>query len=203
MELDMSPRGGRLSPSQRRLWFLQQLSAVGSSYNIAISIGLEGRLDESALNAALQDIVARHEELRCTYPRRNGQPVRCVASLRSSSFIFTEHCSTDDAVQDCVERYAREVFDLTQDIPFRAVLLTQSTSSHTLLIVIHHIAADGWSLPIIANDLSAAYNSRLLGREPDWTPSQITFEDYLAWQTELLGEPDDPGSLQSLQDAYE
>src|SRR6185437_8788789 len=84
----------------------------------------------------------------------------------------------------------------------RARLLTVAPGVHVLVVVIHHIATDGWSAGIFARDLSQAYSARRAGRAPDWAPLPVQYADYAIWQRELLGDADDPGSLLARQVAW-
>ena len=101
-----------------------------------------------------------------------------------------------------VARIAAEPFDLQAQVPVRARLLAAGPRVHVLVLVIHHVATDGWSNGILARDLSAAYAARREGRAPGWAPLPVQYADYAIWQRDLLGDPGDPGSVLAGQAAW-
>ncbi|MFK4214151.1 amino acid adenylation domain-containing protein, partial [Streptomyces sp. NPDC030920] len=191
-----------LSLEQRRMWFLSELEGTNASYNIPLTLRLDGPLDRSALESALRDVVERHEVLGTVFPAPGGEPRQHV--LTPSEY----HC--DLAVVETAEadlgaalaETASRPFDLSTEIPIRASLFAVGPDEHVLLVVIHHIAGDGWSMRPLAQDLSAAYAMRRLGRAPDWAPLPVQYTDYTMWQRELLGADDDPESVVSRQLSY-
>ncbi|WP_117215331.1 condensation domain-containing protein [Allorhizocola rhizosphaerae] len=171
-----------LSYAQRRLWFMSRLDGGSAAYNVPLVVRFSGELDVAALRAALADVVARHEVLRTVYPMVDGEPVQVVLS---------------DVVPELTvgAAAAPHVFDLETDIPLRAWLCDGSV----LVLLLHHIATDGWSTAPLLRDLSAAYEARLAGHEPEWEPLPVQYADYALWQQELLGDASDPDSLLSEQ----
>ncbi|HEX7301938.1 amino acid adenylation domain-containing protein, partial [Lentzea sp.] len=187
-----------LSFAQQRLWFLDRHEGTGAAYNIPLAVRLHGALDTEALEAALTDVLGRHEALRTTFPSRDGQPHQEI--LEDAKVVLAVLEPGDPAV--VLGRAAREAFDLAADPPFRAHLLEEGPRDHVLLLVMHHIISDGWSLGPLLRDLTTAYTARLAGEEPDWEPLPVQYADYALWQQELLGSADDPDSLVSSQLAY-
>ncbi|MGY0235151.1 amino acid adenylation domain-containing protein [Longispora urticae] len=191
---------GPLSAAQRRLWFLNQLDGPGSAtYNMPLALRLTGDLDVAALRAALGDVVGRHATLRTVYPEVDGQPRPVVLDGPPA---FTVRDVAPDGLADAVTALNRRGFDLTTEPPLRAELLTAGEHDHVLVLLMHHIAADGWSVGPLSRDLSAAYAARTAGHAPDRAPLPVSYADYARWQAELLGAESDPGSLAGRQLAY-
>ena len=138
-----------LSFAQRRLWFFDQLEGPSSIYNIALALRLGGQLDVGALGEAVADVVGRHESLRTVFPAAEGIPRQVVIARRAGRFRVGGHrCQRmdGDPVADAVDAAAGYTFDLATEIPVRARLFAVADQQHVLVIVLHHIAADGWSL---------------------------------------------------------
>jgi pristinamycin I synthase-2 len=201
------PRPDRvpLSHAQRRLWFLHQmqLSDAGypdAVYNIPLVLRLTGELDQSALHAALADVVDRHETLRTVYPDHDGTAYQQVL----------DHVTVDlpcipvgrGQLAQRLQAAASHQFDLAHKPPLCAWLFAVGPTEHVLLLLLHHIAADGWSLQPIATDITHAYRANLEGHRSQWTSMPVQYADFTLWQRELLGDPNDPGSLFRTQAEY-
>ncbi|SDM86835.1 non-ribosomal peptide synthetase [Allokutzneria albata] len=168
-----------LSSVQRRLWFIDQFEGPSPNYNVVWATKLSGRVDRAVLDAALIDVVERHEALRTVFFEHEGAPYQRV--LPSAPVL-----STMDFSADALAEAARHTFDLSADLPVRATLFSSSETDHVLLLVVHHIAADGGSLMPLTRDLSAAYAARIDGKAPDWEPHPVQYADFALWQNELL-----------------
>ncbi|MFJ4190007.1 amino acid adenylation domain-containing protein [Kitasatospora sp. NPDC089509] len=206
-ELTAGPRPDRipLSPGQQRLWFLSQLDAAGATYHLSHAVRLTGPLDRAALAAALADVVARHESLRTVFPAEDGRPHQRVLPVGEACpelpvLPFTGR--TAEELDAELAARAGTPFDLAAEPPLRTVLFETGGAEHVLLLVQHHIAADGWSVRPLVDDLQAAYRARLAGRAPEWADLPVQYADYTLWQRRLLGEPDDPNSLMNRQLDY-
>ncbi|MFD3329671.1 condensation domain-containing protein [Streptomyces sp. NPDC058701] len=178
-------RPGRLpvSYAQRRLWFVDQLEGPSPAYNIALVRRLDRPLDPAALTEALADVVERHEVLRTVYGTEGGEPYQRVLERARPQLELAR----PDDVAAAVDEAARHVFDLTRDLPLRAWLfLPDGGGPQTLVVLLHHIAADGWSTGTLLADLSEAYEARRAGRAPGWRPLPVQYADYTLWQRELL-----------------
>ncbi|MFF8510051.1 non-ribosomal peptide synthase/polyketide synthase [Streptomyces sp. NPDC015492] len=189
-----------LSFAQRRLWFVNQMDPASPLYNIPMVLRLSGDLDRAALGAALADLAQRHESLRTVFPATDGEPRQAVLDAEAQPVGLTVLDGSDDGSagpQDPQARIAallRDGFDLTSEVPLRATLLATGPDEHVLVLVLHHIAGDAWSLAPLATDLSTAYRARLRGEAPQWTPLPVQYADYTLWQREQLGDETDPDS---------
>ncbi|MGW3965809.1 amino acid adenylation domain-containing protein [Amycolatopsis sp. NPDC005003] len=171
-----------LSFAQQRLWFLHGLEGGSATYNVPLVMRLAGELDVDALRQALNDVVARHEALRTVFPIADGVPYQRILPEGTVELAVREVSDVDSEVDTLV----REVFDLGAGVPVRAELLTVDPRRHVLVLVVHHIAADGWSLSPLWQDIATAYRARLRGDAPQWTPLPVQYVDYTLWQRELL-----------------
>jgi len=192
-----------LSFAQQRLWFLAQLEGPSATYNIPTALRLTGGVDVGALGAALRDVLTRHEVLRTVYPVEGGEPYQRVLALDESadwSIDVVDLVGRDvDAV---VSNLIDHRFDLSREIPLRAWLLVVSPVEHVLVVVVHHIAGDGWSMGPLARDVSTAYEARCAGRTPEWPVLPVQYADYALWQRNLLGDIEDADSVLSKQVEY-
>ncbi|WP_420977009.1 amino acid adenylation domain-containing protein [Bacillus vallismortis] len=191
-----------LSFAQRRLWFLHCLEGPSPTYNIPVAIRLSGELDQSVLQAALYDLVCRHESLRTIFPESQGTSYQHILDADQARPVL--HV-TEMAEKELSERLAEAVrysFDLAAEPAFRAELFVIGPGECVLLLLVHHIVGDGWSLTPLTRDLGAAYAARCHGKAPEWAPLAVQYADYALWQQELLGSGDDPNSLIAGQLAF-
>ena len=201
-----------LSFAQSRMWFLNRMGGAEAAYNIPLALRLAGDLDVTALEAALADVAARHETLRTVFPDVDGIPRQQILDAAADADAEAEAAAArpvlevaeagGDAAAGAVAAVAGRGFDVSGGLPWRALLVRVSASEHVLVLVVHHIAADGWSMGVLARDLGTAYGARREGRVPEWAPLPVQYADYALWQRELLGSAEDPGSLLSGQLGY-
>ncbi|MFH8619524.1 amino acid adenylation domain-containing protein [Streptomyces sp. NPDC017979] len=191
-----------LSFAQRRLWFLDQMEGPSPTYNIPLALRLTGRLSPEALRLALRDVAQKHEILRTVYAADDGLPRQSILDATSAGPRLDVVDVAEAGLGDALTAASRQPFDLAADQPWRAFLFRLDEEQHVLLLVVHHIAADGWSLAPLYRDLATAYAARAAGEVPTWAPLKAQYADYALWQRQLLGELDDPGSLLSQQLAY-
>ncbi|WP_341261954.1 condensation domain-containing protein [Gordonia rubripertincta] len=188
-DLGSLPRPSRppLSAAQQRMWFINQFDPASPAYNIPFAMRLRGRLDTVALRAALADVITRHEVLRTRYPQDlDGRPWQDISSADE---VTVDHWWRDDDVAALTSAG----FDVTRDLPIRAGMVTES-DDHLLVVVLHHIAADGESLRPLVDDLLHAYAARTAGRAPERPALDVQYVDVALWQQRVLGSVDDPDS---------
>lgn len=191
-----------LSFAQRRLWFLHCLEGPSPTYNIPVAVRLSGELDQGLLKAALYDLVCRHESLRTIFPESQGTSYQHILDADRAC---PELHVTEIAEKELSDRLAEAVrysFDLAAEPAFRAELFVIGPDEYVLLLLVHHIVGDGWSLTPLTRDLGTAYAARCHGRSPEWAPLAVQYADYALWQQELLGNEDDPNSLIAGQLAF-
>ncbi|WP_455713908.1 amino acid adenylation domain-containing protein, partial [Streptomyces xanthochromogenes] len=175
-----------LSAAQRRLWFLDQMEGPSATYNIPLAVRLVGTLDTDALHLALGDVVARHEALRTVFPAEQGTPYQQVLPADRARPAPALIPATREALPELLRDLSATTFDLARELPLRADLLRVEGDEHVLLLVIHHIASDGWSTTPLVRDLAAAYTARAEGTAPSWEPLPVQYADYALWQQALL-----------------
>ncbi|MFE1265150.1 amino acid adenylation domain-containing protein [Streptomyces albogriseolus] len=174
-----------LSYAQERLWFLAQADPGSTAYVMSGALRLRGALDRGALGAALDEIVRRHEVLRTTFPDRGGRPEQRVGPARPVPLPVVD-ADGDDTVAAAFRAEATTPFDLATDLMVRARLLRLSDDHHVLVLALHHIAADGWSLGVLLRELGVLYDA-FRREQPSPLPELgIQYADYAVWQRDWL-----------------
>ncbi|MFN8178108.1 MAG: non-ribosomal peptide synthase/polyketide synthase [bacterium] len=181
----------KASYAQRRLWFLDRLEPGSAAYNIAAALRLEGALDVPALRRALSEIVRRHEALRTSF-EENADGPRQIVSAAEPLDVPCEDLSRLAAPEGAaaarrrIAELAREPFDLAQGPILRARLLRLASHDHVLSLTVHHIAADGWSVGVLVDELAAAYAAYSRGETPALAELPVQYADWAAWQRSWL-----------------
>ena len=179
-----------LSFAQQRLWFLEQLESQSATYNLPIAFHLEGQLHQQALEHSFQTLIWRHESLRTTFPTQNGTPFvqisdkpfrLAILDLRTLPLVEQEL-----AVQRLLKEEVNCPFNLEIGPLFRVLLFQLGTTSHILLINIHHIISDGWSLGVFAREFGLIYKATLKGQLSPLPPLPIQYVDFAHWQRQWL-----------------
>ncbi|HEY0605955.1 MAG TPA: amino acid adenylation domain-containing protein, partial [Herpetosiphonaceae bacterium] len=180
-----------LSFAQQRLWFLSQLESDNWSYNVPASLRLAGALDVAAFQQSLNTIVERHEILRTTFATADGQPVQVIAPAQivPLPLLDLQTLPPDEREAEARRMVADELrrpFDLARGPLIRASLLRLSAEDHVLLLTLHHIVADGWSIGVFIRELIALYGAFAKGTTPALPELPIQYADYAVWQRDWL-----------------
>ncbi|HEV3052288.1 MAG TPA: amino acid adenylation domain-containing protein, partial [Longimicrobium sp.] len=183
-----------LSFAQQRLWFLEQLGNLGSSYHIPMRLRLRGSLDRGALARSLDRIVARHEALRTSFPTIDNEPVQHIAPVQESGFRLVEHdlrASTDaeNELWRLVHDEAGALFDLERGPLVRGRLVRMAADDNVLLLTMHHIVSDGWSTGVLFRELGALYAAFARGEPDPLPPLPVQYADYAAWHRRWVEGP--------------
>lgn len=185
------PKRVPLSFAQERLWFLTQLEPENPSYNLPFALRLTGHLDVAALEKSIDAIIARHETLRTKFVAIDGEPFQFVSAKAAATFeILDLRTFGDDKAELELKRLMTSVaerpFDLANDYPMRASLLKLADDEHVLLVTMHHIISDAWSVSIFTHELSSFYKALTSegAAEPPELP--IQYSDFAKWQRNWL-----------------
>jgi amino acid adenylation domain-containing protein len=190
------PRRSRLEPlplsfAQQRLWFLDQLLPGNVAYTIGGGVRLLGSLDVAAIARSLNEMCRRHEVLRTTFAAMDGRPVQVIAPSLALPLPLLDRQRLSEAareaeVQRLATQEARRPFDLTTGPLVRAMLLRLSPAAHVLLLSMHHIVSDGWSIGIFVRELATLYDAFAAGRPSPLPDLPIQYADFAAWQRQWL-----------------
>jgi amino acid adenylation domain-containing protein len=180
-----------LSYSQQRLWFIDQLEPGNPFYNIPSAIRLRGKLDVRALEQSLNEIVRRHETLRANFISQEGQPVQLVAPVRLLKLeaIDLQQLSVTEREAEVNRLAVAEAltpFNLAHDALLRATLLRLSENEHIVLLTMHHIVSDGWSMGLLIKEAAACYDAFATGKPALLEPLPIQYGDFAVWQRDYL-----------------
>jgi amino acid adenylation domain-containing protein len=181
-----------LSYAQQRLWFFHQLEPDSPLYNTATAVHLQGRLDPNGLQQALSTIIRRHEVLRARFVSEAGNPKQIIGEspeMLPLPVIDLSRCPVHERESEAerlLRAEASRPFDLTRDLMLRATLARLDQTDHVLVISMHHIASDGWSLGVLFRELTALYEGFAGGDAPSLPELPIQYPDYALWQRESL-----------------
>jgi amino acid adenylation domain-containing protein len=181
-----------LSCAQQRLWFLHQVVGDGPLYNMAGAVRLRGPLDHTALSAAVNGLIRRHEALRTRFVTGpDGRPRQLVADAPRVDLVAEriDGCFDGPELPSVVRETACRPFDLSTGRLVRGRLLQAASDDHLLVIVVHHIVADGWSVRLLMEQLFGDYSARLAGRAPAVAAPEPSYADYAAWEADRMASP--------------
>lgn len=214
MTSSISPGGAQASASnevfvfpcsfaQRRLWFLHQLDPSSAAYNITAPLHISGSLNVEILRRSLNEVVQRHESLRTTFRSVHGEPVQVVARSQTVELEIIDlglrnAAEREKETHSLILREAQRAFDLVQGPLMRAALLRRGEQDHILLLNMHHIISDGWSLSILMREVSIIYDALTAGRPSPLPQLRIQYPDFSEWQRKWL----DGGALQKQLDYW-
>ena len=189
------PRGEQsellLSYAQTRLWFLDQLEPNSAFYNIPVALRLQGHLNQSALTQSLEEIIQRHEALRTNFITVNGQPTQVIQTVTNwtVSVISLQHLSPEEqeiAAKKLVKEESFKPFDLAKEALVRATLILLNNNEYWLLLCLHHVISDGWSMGVLIEELTALYNADNQGQPSPLKSLPIQYADFAIWQRQWL-----------------
>jgi non-ribosomal peptide synthetase component F len=170
--------------AQERLWFLDQLEPLNPFYNVAIAIRLTGKLNPVILEQSLNEIIKRHESLRTSFPAIDGRPIQVIHESLEIKLSILENCHSD--IENVILQETQQPFDLSQLPLLRAKLLQLNQDEHLLLITIHHIISDGWSIGLLIQELATMYAALAAGKAAQLPVLSIQYADYAYWQRQYL-----------------
>lgn len=181
----------RLSHAQERLWFLDQMNPGNASYNIPAAIPLRFAVNVDALERTLNEVVRRHESLRTTFEAPDGEPRQVVAAFEPRALPLTDlrlrpAGERGELAAQLAAQEATRPFDLAAGPLFRASLLRLADADYLLLLTMHHIVADGWSIGILFDELTRLYSAFTMGLSSPLPPLQVQYADYAEWQRDWL-----------------
>ncbi len=176
-----------LSYVQKSLWFLYEMAPDSAAYNITFAAHIRAKIDVEALRGALEMLVARHTALRTTFTTRDGEPFQQVQTRTELDFTRSDASGwTDEFLNSRMTDEGNRPFNLEKDPLLRVNLFTRSADHHILLMTVHHIIMDGWSLWVLLDELRALYPAAQTGRRDPLPAPGLQYADYVHWQSEML-----------------
>ncbi|MFN6478154.1 non-ribosomal peptide synthetase [Nostoc sp. DedQUE07] len=180
-----------LSYAQQRLWFLDQLEPNSALYNLPIALRLVGNVNQAALEQSLQEIIHRHEALRTNFVTVNGKPSQIIQTqtnwtLSVLEWQYLPPGEQEIATQQLIQQQAIQPFELASVALLWATLVVLSETEHILLVCMHHVVSDAWSIGVFIQELAALYSAYSQGQPSPLTPLPIQYADFALWQRNWL-----------------
>src|SRR5689334_16109711 len=185
----LEPRKFPLSFAQERLWFLTALDPEDPSYNVPVAFRLTGPLNVAALEKSIAAIIARHETLRTTFAVVDGEPFQFVSAKETSTLELIDLSGATHPESECKELLAiraKQRFDLARERPLRALLVRLGADEYLLMLTMHHIVSDAWSVGVLIRELSSFYTSFVSGGGTSLPELPIQYRDFAEWQRKWL-----------------
>ncbi|MBJ6369615.1 non-ribosomal peptide synthetase, partial [Snuella sedimenti] len=174
-----------LSYAQERLWFIDKLQG-SLAYHIHGAMRIQGKIEVALLNKAFKALIDRHESLRTVFRDEDGSGYQFIKQSDGFQLTYIPKVFKNTSINEIIDRTISKAFDLSNDYMLRATMVKENDKSHILIIVLHHIAADGWSLPIVISELETYYQSLCNRTTPQLPPLPIQYADYSIWQRNYL-----------------
>jgi len=180
-----------LSFSQQSLWLLDKINSGSNHYNLTSAFKLKGKVDYKALNQTCLTILQRHESLRsCFSVNQSGMPIQEIQEIENFNITVEEldvsPADYEESVKQCIEQETQKIFDLTKDVLLSVRLLKRNPEEHILIITMHHIASDGWSMGILIKEFNTLYKGFAEGDANPLPELNIQYSDYAHWQRRWL-----------------
>ena len=180
-----------LSFAQQRLWIVEQLGTLAGTYNVPAALRVRGAVNVDVLKRCFNELVRRHESLRTTFPVVDGRPVQVVSpKLDIELTVEPIAAPSDNEIESTIQRFATKesirAFDLTRGPLIRVRLLGVSDDDHVLLVTMHHIVSDGWSVEIVVREVVTLYQAYVAGESSPLPDLSVQYADYGAWQRKTL-----------------
>ncbi len=175
-----------LSFAQKRLWFIDRMLPDTALHHMSFAVDAYGTLDRPAFESALRNVIGRHAVFRSRIREAGGEPVQTV--LADADFVveFAGAAADDEGLQNLVDADTRRPFDLASEPPLRLTVVPVAAEHHVILLTLHHICVDGWSIEVLLRDLAAFYEAAINGHEPSMKPLSVEYGDFAAWQQDYL-----------------
>ena len=182
-----------LSFSQRRMWFIDQLMPANSTFHIPAALFLNGRLDQQALTAAFEQLIERHESLRTVFKTKGEEPIQVIQPAAGFSLPLLDltdlpETERQNKARELAEKEIQQPFNLTTGPLIRGRLLKLDDNRHGLIVVMHHIISDGWSMEVFVKEIAALYGAARMGEPNPLQPLAIQYTDYAQWQRGWLSD---------------
>jgi amino acid adenylation domain-containing protein len=180
----------RLSSAQKKLWFIEKIRPLSAAYNISAAVCLKGSLDVGALQKAFEIIINRHDSFRTRFIEIDGEPFQIVDYFERFNLEIEDRINAKDEINTEIKAEARRGFDLSEGRLIRVRLWQVAADEYVLMIVMHHIITDGWSLGILVKEINREYAKQVRGEEPEFEENKenenLQYGDYAEWQTNRL-----------------
>ncbi|MGE5457465.1 MAG: amino acid adenylation domain-containing protein, partial [Methanococcaceae archaeon] len=180
-----------LSQEQKRIWVIEQMHPDGSMFNVPAALEISGLINRKVLEKSTEIIINKHEILRSVFSNDHGIPKQKVQEIKKFKIIYHDLSGQTSKLKnkhkdEIINKHLEESFDLLNGPLLKIILIKTSAKKHLLIMIFHHIIADGWSIPIFVQELSVIYNQLLTGINPEIKNASLQYYDYALWQNKWL-----------------